>query len=355
MEFCLARLQVHHPKDDGPSPATSIRTAGSAYRFLPFLLAMTVILLSCVPQREKPAGPVHLVFEPDGRGRSDFGQRPSSPEPILANPDEILAWPAESWRNPRFEVFRWRRFPSILIFDTADYRMQDGLFKRLAFFAEKRGFRGRLAGNQEIADLHGWNAHDYGSGDLAAFFARAGAEGFPLGAEELELRNILLEGGIVAEAGGSLVGSGGAVLSISRESNAALRSLLMTHEGFHGLFAIDGDFRRFAAERWNGLPADAQQMMLTFLDDAEYDIGVDYIVLKEFASFVLQQPTERAGQYFSVTMPSRITNRAWWDANRHLRDASGSFARFGEVFRGEAEAFGAYVGERWGLAAGRVW
>ena len=48
--------------------------------------------------------------------------------------------------------------------------MQDDLLKRMAFFTEKEGFRGRLAADEEIKDLHGFNAHDYRAETLAAFF-----------------------------------------------------------------------------------------------------------------------------------------------------------------------------------------
>jgi len=57
-----------------------------------------------------------------------------------------------------------------LILETADYQVQDRLLKRLAFFLEKSGFRGRVASDAEIADIHGWNAHDYRAEDLARFF-----------------------------------------------------------------------------------------------------------------------------------------------------------------------------------------
>jgi len=48
-----------------------------------------------------------------------------APEPIMACPQHVLAWPQMYWRDPRFEVFRWNRFPTLLIFDTADYDVQD--------------------------------------------------------------------------------------------------------------------------------------------------------------------------------------------------------------------------------------
>ena len=69
----------------------------------------------------------------------------SQGSPIPADPADILSYRVESWRNSRYEVFSWDAFPEILIFDTANYAVQDRLFKRLAFFVEKTGFRGRLS------------------------------------------------------------------------------------------------------------------------------------------------------------------------------------------------------------------
>jgi len=220
---------------------------------------------------------------------------------------------------------------------------------------EKRGWRGRLAHDEEIADLHGWNAHDYRSVDLARFFQTAREQDFPLSREELELEQILLDEGLIWETLDGLVGGEGGILSISREASEALRVLFMAHEGFHGLFFIDEDFRDFTAERWEAFPEDGRQMFLTFLDDQEYDIEVEFIVLKEFSAFLLQQPVAHAPFYFGIRMPYRISNREWHEAHRHMRNPNGMFPRFADIFTREVEAFSAYVEYRWGFAAGRVW
>ena len=162
----------------------------------------------------------------------------------------ILSYRREAWRDARYEVFRWERFPSLLIFDTADYAVQERLFKRLAFFVEKAGFRGHLATDADIAALHGWNAHDYRAEDLAAFFEAARKTKFPLNAEETELRRILLASGLIrkaASAEGFITSGEGAIISISRESVDYLRTLFITHEGFHGIFFQDKEFRLFPA------------------------------------------------------------------------------------------------------------
>jgi len=298
-----------------------------------------------------PAG----LIEPDGP-LTLSGQTPSfrmryasltaSSAPIVADPGMILAWPMERWRDPRYEVFQWDGFPTLLIFDTADYAVQDRMFKRLAFFVEKADYRGRLAHDVDIAELHGWNAHDYRAEDLARFFNAARRENFPLLTEERELERILQDAGILAGEGG--------VISISRESADYLRYRFMAHEGFHGLFFVDKDFRDFTRRRWQQLPADAKRFIVSFFNFQHYDTTDEYLLINEFMAHVLQQPVSQAGRYFGQLLPARL-EETWRQAHLPAKDeASNSWPTLAGAFTREAEAFSAYVAERWGLAAGRV-
>ena len=276
------------------------------------------------------------------------------PAPLAADPGMVLAWPRDAWRSSRYEVFRWEYFPSLLIFDTADYEVQDNLFKRLAFFVEKAGFRGRLAPDAEIAKLHGWNAHDYRAEDLAGFFQTARKVHFPLRAEERELERILLDAGIIRETGAEIQGGEGGVISISRESSNSLRAIFMAHEGFHGLFFIDEDFRAFSRGRWRQLPAEAKRFLISYFGFQQYDIADEYLLINEFMAHVLQQPVSQAGYYFGQSLPSRI-EESWRQRHLPVKDeASNSWPSLAEAFTREAQAFSAYVYDRWGLAAGRI-
>jgi hypothetical protein len=276
------------------------------------------------------------------------------PAPIDADPGMVLAWPHEHWRDRRYEVFRWDGFPSLLIFDTADYTVQDRMFKRLAFFVEKAGFRGRLAPDDEIAEQHGWNAHDYRAEDLARFFQAARKQNFPLLAEERELERILLDAGIIKESGTGIQGGEGGLISISRESEYYLRFLFMAHEGFHGLFFIDEEFRAFSRQRWKQFPAEARRFIISFFRFQHYDTADEYLLINEFMAHVLQQPVSQAARYFGQNLPSRLED-SWRKADLPAKDqASDSWPSLARTFTREAEAFSAYVGSRWGLAAGRI-
>jgi hypothetical protein len=281
--------------------------------------------------------------------------RPFPAEPVPADPELILNYRQESWRDSRFEVFRWDGFPSILIFDTADYEIQSRLFKRLAFFVEKRDFRGRLAADAEIAELHGWNAHDYRAEDLARFFQTARTTNFPLLEEERELEAILISAGILKNSGGSISAGEGAIISLSRESPDYLRSLFMVHEGYHGLFFIDEDFRNFSAGRWNALNRTAKRFILSYFDSQRYDLEDEYLMVNEFMAYCLQQSVSAAGNYFGKTLAGRINDNSWRRQVLPPRDAAAeNWPELAAAFTAEAEAFSNYVSQRWGLAAGRV-
>jgi len=311
-------------------------------------------------------GPLTLKGERVDSFRMSYEKALPFPEPIPADPGLVLSWPAETWRDRRYEVFRWEQFPSLLIFDFADYAIQDRMLKRLAFFVEKKGFRGRLAPDSEIAELHGWNAHDYRAEDLAHFFQAARDLQFPLLAEERELERILLNENIIRRAGGAVTGGNtsdsgekiaageGGVISISRESNSNLRALFMAHEGFHGLFFIDEDFRDFSRRRWRQLPSQAKRFIVSYFGYQQYDIADEYLLINEFMGHVLQQSVAQAGYYFGTALPARLET-SWRKQDLPPKDeASNSWPVLADAFTREAQAFSDYVAKRWGLAAGRV-
>jgi hypothetical protein len=270
-------------------------------------------------------------------------------DPIWANPDAILAYSQSKWRNSRFEVFRWRDMAAvfsapILIFDTASYDVQNRLTKRLAFFVEKPNSNGHLLTDVELAPLTGWRAHDYKADDLASFFNIAAGTGFTLSREELELREILLDAGIVHQsATGGFTAGVGAIVSLSRESSRSLRYTHIVHEGFHAVFFLDEEFRAFSRRRFENLDAQAKRFILAYFDYLGYDTGNDYLMVNEFMGYILQQPlSETVGSFTNRAVAMRAGTRF------------GPLAELTRVFQVEAEVFSSYVNQRWGLAAGKI-
>jgi hypothetical protein len=202
--------------------------------------------------------------------------------------------------NAAFAIYRWDRFPSVLIFDMADFTEQDRMFSRLAFFIEKRGYRGRLLSDALLAGKHGWNAHDYGPDGLASFFNAAASARFPLDAEELVLRGIVLREGIIARAleGAAFVPGAGAVLSISRASDHQERILLLAHESCHGVYFCSAEYRALCERLWKEAPATERLFMTSLLGALGYDAASHGLVVNEFQAYLLQQPRSMAAAYF---------------------------------------------------------
>jgi hypothetical protein len=219
-------------------------------------------------------------------------------DPIPASLSGILNADTAAWRTPSAEVYRWDSFPDILILDLRDFPVQDRMFSRLAYFTEKRGFKGKLLTNAQLAGRHGWNAHDYGPTALAEFFSAASASGFPLNAEELALRRLAIVQGLIAERGGAYTGGSGGVLSLTRASSVIERKYLLTHESFHGIFFSSDAYRDYCFELWDSLPTGERSFYTMFLDSLGYDGEDHYLAVNEFQAYLMQQPLSYAMSYF---------------------------------------------------------
>jgi hypothetical protein len=263
---------------------------------------------------------------------------------LPADPPTLLAWPTAGWRSPTHEWFAWTG-TSVLVLVTRDYRVQDAYLKRLAFFVEKKGFRGRLWSDDDLALLHGWNAHDYAAPDLARFYTTAAAQAFPLHPEEVELRDRLTAAGVLVPRGkGVWEGGTGALVGISAESPPALRAALFTHEAFHGLYYTSPDFRSGVAAAWQGLSGAAQEAFRSYLAVSDYDPGFEALMVNEFQAYVLQRPSAEWAFFFR----DRVLGGA-----RALAKSRPSPAVLGE-FLGAARTLDALVGRLYGLRSGDV-
>jgi hypothetical protein len=218
--------------------------------------------------------------------------------PIAASLDKVLAARTGARRSADLEVYRWDLFPDILVVDTNDFHTQDRMFTRLAYFVEKKGFRGRLLTNAFLAGRHGWNAHDYGADGLASFFNAASTTAFPLNPEENALKSLALQEGIIIPDGEGVAPGRGGVLSLSRSSSAIERRYLLTHESFHGIFFSSPEYREFCFQLWDSLLPDERQFYLAFLDSLGYDSSDRFLAVNEFQAYLMQQPLQYAASWF---------------------------------------------------------
>lgn len=258
---------------------------------------------------------------------------------IPADPASILTWPRETWRSPRSEWFSWLG-TSVLVLVSGDYDIQDEYLKRLAFFVEKTGYRGRLVTDQEVAHLHAWNAHDYAAPDLARFFTLALQSQFPLNDSELELRNRLVTAGVIAASDNGWVGGTGALVGISVDSPPALRAALFVHEGYHGLYFTSPSFREGVRSAWQGLSEGARQAFRGFLALSRYDPADEALMINEFQAYVLQRSPRDWGPFF---------------AQRVLARTEGASATVWlSEYLAAAEELDGLVGRLFGLKSGRI-
>jgi len=228
--------------------------------------------------------------------------------PIPADPGMIVTWDRSAWRRPDFELFSWDRFPHVLIFDTASYDVQDDLFKRLAFFVEKAGYRDTIEDPGALAGRHGYNAHDYRAEDLARFFAEAANRGLALTPGESDLELILEANDLIRKTSTGFVPGEGAVISISRSSPLTLRRLLLSHESAHGEFFSLPQFRDGVEAVWESLSPVEKNVWLDYLSSKGYDTSDHSLVVNEFQAYLFQQQREEVESSQSLTL-SRMKAR----------------------------------------------
>src|SRR5262249_23088166 len=137
--------------------------------------------------------------------------------------------------------------------------------------------------------LHGWNAHDYASADLARFFSLAAEQNFALNPAELELRDRLVGAGILKPVSGRWEAGTGALVGVSAESPPALRGVLFVHEAFHGLYYTSYRFRAGVKSAWEAMDESARAAFRSFLALSRYDPGDEALMINEFQAYVLQR------------------------------------------------------------------
>jgi hypothetical protein len=269
-------------------------------------------------------------------------------DPVPADLSTLLEYPQKAWRHGSFEVFRWGLFPDVLIFDTENYAVQKRLFHRMAFFTEKKGYRGRLMPDSAIWDLHGWNAQNYHAEGVAAFFETARRSSFPLNKDEIRLRDYLVSQGVLIKSGPAYGPGRGGVLSISRESFPAHRRLLLTHEAFHGVFYGIEEFRRLAEKTWNELPGEQKEFWKFFFSWMNYDIGDPYLTVNEFQAYLLQQSLRVVDPYFKETVAGRLIER-YPERKKYFDDL---FRKHPDMFTRPARILSDFLEKTVGIRAG---
>lgn len=261
-------------------------------------------------------GPLDAMSVADGSGSTN-GESPgngldspdSSPPPALpVDLGTLLRYPPQRWRESSYELFSWSLYPQVLFVDTISYEVQSRFFKRLAFYVEKRGYRGTLLTDDELAGRHGYNAHNYNAVGLSSFFNAADRAGLRLNAEEELLRGIAESYGIIRWTDTGYEPGAGGVLGVSHESSLfpTLRELLISHEAYHGVYYAEPSYVDAVDKLWEALLPDQQRYWRLLLSGLQYDVSDEYLLRNEYHAFLLQQPLASASWYFEVRSAERL-------------------------------------------------
>jgi len=268
--------------------------------------------------------------------------------PLALDLATVLALPEPRDPKPPYSLFRWSVLPETLIFDFRDYPVQDAYLKRLAFFVEKEGFRGRLASDAAISKMHGWNANDYRAKDLAAFFDKAERASFPLSREERELKEILIKNGILNLEGDRVQPGEGALISISRESSSYFRRLFLNHEASHALFFLDKRYRQLAESLWRSQSEEERRFWNIFLSNRDYDPEDAYLSYNEYQAYMVQQSLSQLESWLRDVAYARLAKSYPDKATAILEDLETAIPGF----KKHAASLDAYLRETYGLRAG---
>ena len=272
-------------------------------------------------------------------------------EPIRTDPGLILNYKSSQWRTLDYEIYEWDRFPQILFFDTRNYEVQDRLFRRLAFYVEKQGYKGRLLTNEELGDMHGYNAHDYSAESMASFFNKATDLGFKLNEEELLLKKILIHNKLFEEDGIYVKANEGGLVSISRETPGWSRTNLLAHEGWHTIFFRDAEFRNFVSAVYYTFDPTSRDFLIDYFKSQPslgYDINDEYLMHNEFMAYIMQQRLSEVAKYF-VHLANRGTVIKFTpDLAAYIRKTEG------RGFEDAATALNDFVYDKYGIVCGNI-
>jgi len=213
------------------------------------------------------------------------------------------------------------------------------------------GFVGRLAQDSEIADLHGWNAHDYRPEDLARFFDTATAQKFPLSEEERELEQLLIKEGIIVQNGSRFSAGRGAIVSIAQESPAYLQYRFLAHELSHALFFTDSRYRDLVFSLYQKLTDDEKWFLIRYFRWMQYNVDSSYLMANEMQAYLMQQPLKDLEPYFSDTLGERLAQD-----HPELEDTIHEYMQLHlSALTTTAQQLGSYLEASYGLEPGRLY
>lgn len=231
-----------------------------------------------------------------------------------ASIDELLALRAERDWQPRW----LRDADGVLVIQFPGLQAQGRTLNRAAALIEKGGIRRdrvltdtalqaavAAAGDNEASYFLG---HDYRAEDLAKFFSLAEAQQVALNADELRLRRLLQDAGILQPAGpGRFTGAADrALVTFSAEQvddpataqdegmDAQRRASILRHELSHGRYFTDARYHDHCWRFWSELLSETErQTWRRYLDGLGYDPANEDLMVNETQALLMHTPDTR--------------------------------------------------------------
>lgn len=226
------------------------------------------------------------------------GEPPARHVPVIvASEAEIVAHDAQ-----RLTLFRLAERPAILILDFPTLREQGLSLNRVAAFVEKADQpRTQVLNDVELARAIAdegetietyYFGHDYGSRDLAAFFAAADRDNVRLTSEEEDLRVLLRQEGLLNAARPT------ALLTVPRIGDSGIdpmtRRIILRHELAHGEYFANPAYAAFVHRAWRDILTERQRAAFErFLAKMHYDMSQQDLVVNEMQAFLMFTPDKR--------------------------------------------------------------
>ena len=177
-------------------------------------------------------------------------------------------------------------------------------------------------------------------------------ENIVLTSAETYLRNTLVANGIIKKTEYGYSGDENTgLISLSQESSPYLRGLLLTHEGYHGLFYAAEGLRGLVYNLWDNLLPEAKQMWTDYLRTANawnYDYENEYLLRNELLGYLMQQ--KDFGEYFDKIMFPRLLQRNEEAAPDYEADRESARASFVSM----AGAIASFLNEKYNLSPGNL-
>jgi hypothetical protein len=231
---------------------------------------------------------------------------------------------ADTSRPADWRIARIQDNESVLVIEFPQLLEQGLAFNRAAAFFEKgRGKRDRVLMDMELKALIArsgdtaetfYFGHDYSGEQMRQFFTQASAQNIVLNAQELRIRALLLDAGLLTEgpqgAEGSLVlqapGQQAVVSFSALQSDdpgtkanegidALRRESTLRHELSHGEFFTRPAYQKQSWAFWQKSLSPAERTLFKrMLADMDYDADNELLMVNETQAILMHTPDRRA-------------------------------------------------------------